>query len=110
MENHVGNPLILEGNIFFPETGIPIWNKDLNKVVFAVALPEPLTVQIVMQKSLTFVPCGGPSLCAVSTSLTIKAPSKSFTQNESVNFPDHVEIISPYVQLMLDNLTGNHYL
>jgi hypothetical protein len=53
MENQVGRPLILEGKMFFPDTGIPMWNIERSKVVLAVALPEPLTVQTVMQKSLT---------------------------------------------------------
>lgn len=41
--------------MFLPETGIPIRKSDLMRVIFAVALPDPLTVQKVMQKSFTII-------------------------------------------------------
>src|SRR5262245_6951565 len=44
---------MFEGNRFFPETGIPIWNRDRSRTRFAVWLPEPLTVATWMLKSLT---------------------------------------------------------
>lgn len=48
----MGKPWILEGKMFFPVTGIPILKNVRIKVVFAVALPDPLTVLKVMTKSL----------------------------------------------------------
>ena len=42
--NQDGRPALLEGNRFFPDTGIPIWKMALNRTVFAVWLPEPFTV------------------------------------------------------------------
>jgi hypothetical protein len=44
---------MLEGKIFFPETGMPMWKSARIIVVLAVALPEPFTVPKVMLKSLT---------------------------------------------------------
>ena len=35
---------MFEGKRFFPETGTPIWKMARSSVVFAVWLPEPLTV------------------------------------------------------------------
>jgi hypothetical protein len=46
----------LEGNIFFPDTGIPILKRARKIVVFAVALPDPLMVLNVIQKSFTIDP------------------------------------------------------
>jgi hypothetical protein len=72
MENQVGRPLMLEGKIFFPDTGIPMWNMARRRVVLAVALPEPLTVQTVMQKSFTTFDI----ICPASDSFFIEAPFK----------------------------------
>jgi hypothetical protein len=44
---------MLEGNMFFPDVGIPILKSARYNIVFAVALPDPFTVQSVMQKSFT---------------------------------------------------------
>jgi hypothetical protein len=44
---------MLDGKIFFPDTGIPIRNSALSRVVFAVWLPEPFTVPNVIEKSFT---------------------------------------------------------
>jgi hypothetical protein len=46
---------MLDGKIFFPETGMPMLKSALSKVVFAVALPDPLIVQHVIVKSLVTV-------------------------------------------------------
>ena len=40
--------------MFFPETGIPIWKIARMRTVFAVWLPDPLTVATCMLKSFTF--------------------------------------------------------
>jgi hypothetical protein len=53
MVYQVGSPWILEGNRFFPETGIPILKRALSSVTLAVWLPEPFTVPMVIEKSLT---------------------------------------------------------
>ncbi len=44
---------MFDGNIFFPETGMPIRKSARIRVVFAVALPDPFTVLKVIQKSFT---------------------------------------------------------
>src|SRR6185503_20862376 len=43
---------MFEGNRFFPLTGMPIWKMARSNTVFAVWLPEPLTVATWMLKSL----------------------------------------------------------
>src|ERR1041385_77651 len=53
MVNHVGSPAMFEGNMFFPETGTPIWTMERIRTVLAVWLPELLTVATSMLKSLT---------------------------------------------------------
>ena len=35
---------MLDGNRFFPETGMPIWKIERIRIRLAVWLPEPLTV------------------------------------------------------------------
>src|SRR5262245_47488639 len=44
---------MLLGKRFFPETGIPIWKIARRSVLFAVWLPEPLTVATWIEHSLT---------------------------------------------------------
>ena len=44
MVNHVGNPAMFDGNMFFPETGMPIWKMARIRTVLAVWLPLPFTV------------------------------------------------------------------
>ena len=44
---------MFDGNMFLPETGMPIWKMDRSRTRFAVWLPEPLTVATWMLKSLT---------------------------------------------------------
>src|SRR5512144_2527202 len=51
--NHVGSPAMFDGNRFFPLTGMPIWKMARSSTLFAVWLPEPLTVATWMLKSLT---------------------------------------------------------
>jgi hypothetical protein len=53
--NQVGNPAMLEGKRFFPLTGTPIWKMERIKTLFAVCDPEPFTVAIWIEKSLTLV-------------------------------------------------------
>src|SRR5947209_5615017 len=55
MVNQVGSPAILDGNMFLPETGTPIWKIERISTVLAVWLPDPLTVATCMEKSLTTV-------------------------------------------------------
>jgi hypothetical protein len=56
MVYQVGNPWMLDGKRFFPETGMPILNNALNNVTLAVCDPDPLTVAIVIEKSLITFP------------------------------------------------------
>ena len=56
MVYQVGWPWMLEGNRFFPETGMPILNSARTSVELDVWLPDPLTVATVMVKSLTISP------------------------------------------------------
>jgi len=44
---------MFDGNMFFPETGTPIWKIARIKTLFAVWLPEPLIVATWILKSLT---------------------------------------------------------
>ena len=44
---------MFDGNMFLPETGTPISRIDRSSTMFAVWLPEPLTVATWMLKSLT---------------------------------------------------------
>ena len=53
MVNQVGSPAMFEGNIFLPETGMPIWKMDRISTELAVWLPDPLTVATWTLKSLT---------------------------------------------------------
>ena len=34
--NQVGRPAIFDGNMFFPETGTPIWKSERMSTLFAV--------------------------------------------------------------------------
>src|SRR5580765_206245 len=51
--NQVGRPAMFDGNRFLPLTGIPIWKRARSRTLFAVWLPDPLTVATWMLKSLT---------------------------------------------------------
>ena len=44
---------MFDGNMFLPETGTPDSSIDRSSTMFAVWLPDPLTVAIWMLKSLT---------------------------------------------------------
>src|ERR1035438_6912265 len=59
MVNQVGNPAMLDGNMFLPATGIPIWKMARMRTVLAVWLPLPLTVATWMLKSLVTEWVGG---------------------------------------------------
>src|SRR5580698_6097025 len=52
MVYQVGNPAMLEGNRFFPLTGIPIPKMLLSRTRLADCEPDPLTVATWMLKSL----------------------------------------------------------
>ena len=75
MVYQVGSPAMLEGNIFLPETGTPIWKMVRSRTVFALWEPEPFTVATWMLKSLTTgsrtaswsAPCIANSVVAIST-------------------------------------------
>jgi len=43
---------MFEGNKFLPLTGIPIWKMARIRTLFAVWLPDPLTVATSIEKSL----------------------------------------------------------
>ena len=51
MEYQVGIPWMFEGKIFRAETGMPILKIARKMVLLAVALPDPLTVAKVIEKS-----------------------------------------------------------
>jgi hypothetical protein len=75
MVYQVGNPWIFEGKIFFPETGIPMRKSARKSRLFAVALPDPLTVLMVMQKSFTIGPvCTPAPIAGEGDSSDIVAP------------------------------------
>ena len=46
---------MLEGNRFFPDTGMPILKSARRIVVLAVELPEPFTVPTVIEKSFVIL-------------------------------------------------------
>src|SRR5947209_4704971 len=52
MVNQVGRPAMLEGNMFFPLTGTPIWKMERIRTLFDDCDPEPLTVATWMVQSL----------------------------------------------------------
>ncbi len=61
---------MLDGNMFLPETGMPIWKMERNRTRLAVWLPEPLTVATWMLKSLTTrVATAGEAVSGTATSL-----------------------------------------
>src|SRR3954449_11681272 len=69
MVYHVGSPAMFDGNMFLPDTGMPIWKSERSRTRLAVWLPEPLTVATWMLKSLMirrFTGCAGPSWAATS--------------------------------------------
>src|ERR1035437_8083728 len=53
MSYQVGRPWMFDGKMFLPETGIPIRKIDCMSSALALALPVPLTVAILKEKSLT---------------------------------------------------------
>ena len=64
---------MLDGKIFLPETGMPIWKIERSSTVLAVWLPEPLTVATWILMSLrilldfAFAPLGaGVSIVAIT--------------------------------------------
>ena len=60
---------MFDGNMFFPDTGMPIWKIDRSSTRLAVWLPDPFTVATWMLKSLIIRRVGGcaaPSWAATS--------------------------------------------
>ena len=53
---------MFDGNMFLPETGMPIWKMDRIRTMLAVWLPDPLTVATWMLKSLTTRSAAGRGL------------------------------------------------
>src|SRR6266566_3069610 len=53
MVNQVGRPAMLEGDMFFPLTGTPIWKIERIRTLFDDCDPDPLTVATWMVQSLT---------------------------------------------------------
>src|SRR5580698_4845090 len=53
MVYHVGSPAIFDGKRFLPETGTPMRKMLRNRTLFADCEPEPFTVAIWREKSLT---------------------------------------------------------
>src|ERR1035437_7743145 len=53
MSYQVGRPWMFDGKMFLPETGIPIRKIDCMSSALALALPVPLTVAILKEKTLT---------------------------------------------------------
>src|ERR1051325_140920 len=51
--NQVGRPAMLDGNMFFPLTGTPIWKMERINTLFDDWEPDPLTVATWMVQSLT---------------------------------------------------------
>src|SRR5207237_8720966 len=78
MVNQVGSPAMLEGNMFFPLTGTPIWKMERIRTLFDDCDPEPLTVATWIVQSLTTgraAALGSSSTAvAVSESDTVRPP------------------------------------
>jgi hypothetical protein len=74
---------MFEGNMFFPDTGTPIWKIARNSTRFAVWLPDPLTVATWMLKSLTIrdVKAALPVLISLDITLLTKH-GKQLTQEK----------------------------
>src|SRR3954449_1824572 len=53
MVNQVGSPAMLDGNMFFPLTGTPIWKIERIRTLLEDWEPEPLTVATWIVQSLT---------------------------------------------------------
>src|SRR5262245_3320944 len=53
MVNQVGSPAMLDGNMFLPLTGTPIWKMERIRTLFDDCDPEPLTVATWIVQSLT---------------------------------------------------------
>src|SRR3954451_7360569 len=86
--NHVGNPAMFDGNIFFPETGIPIWKMARISTLLAVWLPDPFTVATWMLKSLTteWFGCSGRDSAGDTSKVDIDWDSL-YGEFDPVHFP-----------------------
>src|SRR5580658_7805744 len=54
----VGRPAMFEGKRFLPLTGIPMRKRERRRMALADCDPEPLTVAIWIERSLTWMGCG----------------------------------------------------
>src|SRR6266849_95393 len=67
--NHVGSPAMLDGNMFFPLTGTPIWKMERISTLLDDCDPDPLTVATWIVQSLTTLPT--PAASASRTALMV---------------------------------------
>src|SRR5688572_8985738 len=86
----VGNPWMLDGKMFLPETGTPMWKIACISRPFALAEPVPLTVPIFSAKSLTERGVGVGGVCPLVEAFFIRTPtlgtSKSQSQQIQIQF------------------------
>src|SRR5688572_2174547 len=69
MVYQVGRPAMFDGNMFLPDTGMPINRMERRRTRLAVWLPEPLTVATWMLKSLTTLVRAGVLFSCDTTSV-----------------------------------------
>src|SRR5262245_2008888 len=68
--NQVGNPWMLDGKRFLPETGIPIWKTARIRMLLEDWLPDPFAVATWIEKSLTTLGRAGPAFAGAFSSRT----------------------------------------
>src|SRR6201996_3403708 len=83
MVYQVGNPAMLEGNRFFPLTGMPMENMLLSRTELADWEPDPLTVATWMLKSLTI--CLDVGVCSA---VELPAPGAPTATSPVAIWPD----------------------
>ena len=69
MVYQVGSPAMFDGNMFLPDTGMPISRMERSSTRLAVWLPDPLTVATWMLKSLTTLVRAGVVFSCETTSV-----------------------------------------
>src|SRR5581483_8580578 len=84
MVNQVGRPAMFDGNMFLPDTGMPIWKMERISTVLAVWLPEPFTVATCMLKSLVTAWSGSPWRGKTGDTSRVDIDSSSFYLGECV--------------------------
>ena len=89
MVNQVGSPAIFDGNMFLPDTGMPIWKIDRINTLLAVWLPEPFTVATWIEKSFsTEWAAGGQPACDMAAE-----DIDGTSQAQKLSWPDYTKII-----------------